>query len=60
MAGLLAEWGKPQGRFRWLPMAGGWLKHRDLPAPPGRTFQTLWKKELDDRRFEAEMRQQAK
>jgi L-lactate dehydrogenase complex protein LldF len=58
MAGLLAEWGKPRGNFRWLPLADGWLKHRDLPAPPGRTFQMLWKKELDDRRFEAEMRQQ--
>jgi L-lactate dehydrogenase complex protein LldF len=59
VAGLLAEWGKPRGNFRWLPMAGSWLKHRDLPAPPGRTFQTLWAKELDNRRFEAEMRREA-
>jgi L-lactate dehydrogenase complex protein LldF len=55
-AGLLSEWGKPRGNFRWLPMASGWVKHRDLAAPPGRTFQQQWKVELDKRQFEAEMR----
>ena len=30
------------GRFRWLPFAGGWTRHRDLAAPQGRTFQQLW------------------
>ncbi|MCB1549711.1 MAG: iron-sulfur cluster-binding protein [Hyphomicrobiaceae bacterium] len=30
------------GRLRWLPFAGGWTRHRDLPAPHGRTFQALW------------------
>ena len=55
-AGLLSEWGKRRGAFRWLPLAGGWLKHRDLAAPPGRTFQQQWKVELDKRQFEAEMR----
>jgi len=35
--------GRPNGRFRSLPFARGWLKHRDLPAPQGRTFQQLWK-----------------
>ena len=27
-----------KGRFSWLPFAGGWTKHRELPAPEGRTF----------------------
>ncbi|MBA4130199.1 MAG: iron-sulfur cluster-binding protein [Hyphomicrobium sp.] len=35
--------GRAKGRFRRLPIARGWLKHRDLPAPQGRTFQQLWK-----------------
>lgn len=32
-----------RGAFRRLPFARGWLVHRDLPAPQGRTFQQLWK-----------------
>jgi L-lactate dehydrogenase complex protein LldF len=31
-----------RGRFSKMPFAGGWTKHRDLPAPQGRTFQQLW------------------
>jgi L-lactate dehydrogenase complex protein LldF len=31
------------GRFRRLPLAGGWTKHRDLPAPEGRTFMQQWR-----------------
>ncbi len=27
-----------QRRFRTLPLAGGWTKHRDFPAPERRTF----------------------
>lgn len=31
-----------KGYFDWLPFAGGWTKHRALPAPQKRTFQQLW------------------
>ena len=34
--------GRRRGSFRWLPLARGWTKHRDLAAPQGRTFQALW------------------
>jgi len=30
------------GKIRSLPLAGGWTRHRDLPAPAGRTFQQAW------------------
>jgi L-lactate dehydrogenase complex protein LldF len=39
---LLAALGRRRGAFGWLPMAGAWTRHRDLPAPQGRTFQQLW------------------
>ena len=32
-----------RGRFRSLPLAGGWTATRDFPAPAGRTFQALWR-----------------
>ena len=34
--------GGKKGRMRWLPLAGGWTRHRDLPTPEGRTFHDLW------------------
>jgi L-lactate dehydrogenase complex protein LldF len=41
-ARLLGTLGRRSGRFRWLPLAGGWTAGRDMPAPEGRTFQQLW------------------
>jgi L-lactate dehydrogenase complex protein LldF len=38
----LGLFGRRRGRFRRLPFAGGWTAARDLPAPPGRTFQEMW------------------
>ncbi len=32
-----------KGRFRSLPLAGGWTRHRDFPSPEGETFQSLWR-----------------
>jgi L-lactate dehydrogenase complex protein LldF len=36
--------GRRKGRFKALPGAGGWTRHRDFPAPQGATFQAQWKK----------------
>src|ERR1044072_346784 len=38
--------GKLFGRFRWLPLAGGWTRHRDFPAPDVQTFQAQWKRRV--------------
>jgi len=40
--GLLAALARGRGRFRRLPLAAAWTGPRDLPAPQGRTFQSLW------------------
>lgn len=42
-AGGLGLLGRRRGRFRRLPLAGGWTAHRDLAAPEGGTFQQLWR-----------------
>jgi L-lactate dehydrogenase complex protein LldF len=41
-ARFLAAQGGTKGRLRRLPLAGGWTKGRDLPAPEGRSFMSLW------------------
>ncbi len=40
---VMAWWAGKTGRMASLPLAGGWTKHRDLPAPEGKTFQQQWK-----------------
>jgi L-lactate dehydrogenase complex protein LldF len=39
----LGNLGRERGRFARLPLAGGWTKHRDMPAPEGRTFMDQYK-----------------
>ncbi len=41
--GVLAGLGRRRGRFRALPLAGGWTKHRDMPARAAKTFMAEWK-----------------
>ena len=41
---LLARLGHRRGAFRHFPLAGGWTRGRDLPAPQGSTFQAQWQK----------------
>jgi len=40
----LAIAGRGRGRFASLPLAGGWTKYRDMPAPQGATFMSQWKR----------------
>jgi L-lactate dehydrogenase complex protein LldF len=40
---VLSAMAGKRGRFKSMPMAEGWTKHRDLPAPEGKTFQQQWK-----------------
>ncbi len=39
---VLGNLGARRGRFARLPLAGGWTKYRDLPAPEGQTFHEMW------------------
>jgi L-lactate dehydrogenase complex protein LldF len=41
-ARLLGRFGRRRGFFRSLPLAGGWTKGRDMPAPEGASFHQLW------------------
>jgi len=40
---LLAAAGGRKRRFRFLPLARGWVRYRDMPAPQGRTFMQQWR-----------------
>ena len=42
---LLALFGRADGRYAALPLAGGWTRFRDFPAPqPGGTFHAQWQR----------------
>ena len=47
---LLSALGGSKRRIASLPLAGGWTKHRDMPAPEGKTFLQAW---AEKRRQEA-------
>ena len=46
---VLGLLGRFRGRFRRLPLAGGWTATRDLPAPAGETFMAAWAKRRKER-----------
>jgi L-lactate dehydrogenase complex protein LldF len=39
---VLEIFSQGRGYIRRLPFAGGWTRHRDIPAPEGRTFRDIW------------------
>ena len=42
---LLALFGRADGRYRAVPLAGGWTRYRDFPAPQsGGTFHAQWQR----------------
>jgi L-lactate dehydrogenase complex protein LldF len=41
---IMGALGRRKGRFRQLPLAGGWTQVRDMPTPQGETFQSAWRK----------------
>src|SRR5262249_21345025 len=43
-ARLLGTFGRRRGRFARLPLAGGWTRFRDMPAPEGESFHRQWAK----------------
>jgi L-lactate dehydrogenase complex protein LldF len=42
-AKVLCNLGHGHGRLSSVPFASGWTRHRDFPAPQGKTFQQMWK-----------------
>jgi L-lactate dehydrogenase complex protein LldF len=42
-ARILSHLGRDKGRLSSLPLASGWARYRDFPAPQGKTFQHMWK-----------------
>ncbi len=42
---LLSRLGAKSGGFRRMPLASGWTRVRNLPAPQGSTFQARWQKQ---------------
>ncbi|HYF06940.1 MAG TPA: LutB/LldF family L-lactate oxidation iron-sulfur protein [Acetobacteraceae bacterium] len=42
--GVLGLLGRKRGAFKSLPLAGGWTKGRDLPAPEGGTFMARYER----------------
>jgi L-lactate dehydrogenase complex protein LldF len=39
----LGKLGRTRGRFSRLPLASSWTRHRDMPAPQGRTFMAEYR-----------------
>lgn len=39
---IMGRLGRRSGTLRRLPLATGWTRIRDMPAPQGRTFQQAW------------------
>ena len=46
---MLSLLGGSNKRITALPLAGGWTKYRDLPAPEGQTFTKAWAARLAKR-----------
>lgn len=47
---VLALFGRAQGRYDTLPLAGGWTRFRDFPAPQsGGTFHAQWARKGGER-----------
>lgn len=46
---LLHRLGRRRGVLGWLPLAGGWIGTRDLPAPQASSFQQAWRARQQDK-----------